>query len=200
MSIISSDRGTRRKPHDVRREALAIGRRLLLDGGPRALTLKAVAGAMNMSHANLIHHFGSAEAFQQDLKAEMISELTRAATAMVERSDEAEAGTVIDMVFDAYGSGGIGTLLAWSALFQPDQPVEGPLRAVQDLVAVLAQQMEGDGKAERARAMVCLVTSLALADSLIGRDLAQILGGGDRPVMRDLAALLLQRLAEPRRS
>lgn len=199
MSTITSDRAQRRKADQVRRHALEVGRRLLTSGGPGALTLKAIGAAMGMSHANLIHHFGSADSFQAELRGFMVDELTRAVTRRVEEGDPADAAALVDMVFDAYAEGGIGTLLAWSALTQARSGPSSPLQAVHELVAALETRIEGSDKTQRARAITCLVTSLALSQSLIGRELAEI-AGGDQRFMRDLALQVLLRLRdEPRR-
>ncbi len=200
MSTVASDRVGRRKAGDVRRQALAVGRRLLVGGGPGALTLKAVGAELKMSHANLIHHFGSAEAFQHDLKTFMAEELTRTVTALIEAGHRDDVGELVDLVFNAYAGGGIGILMAWSALTHTPERTREPLEAVGELVAVLESQMEGPDKARRARAMICFVTGLALADSLIGTGLAQI-AGGDRRTMRDLTVTLVNQLrrAEPDR-
>src|SRR5215467_12817137 len=94
----------RRKPDAVREEALATGCRLLAKGGPGAITLKAVGAEMGMSHANLIHHFGSAEAFQDQLKCRLVQELTQTATALVHRyrAGQIQIADIVDMVFAAY--------------------------------------------------------------------------------------------------
>src|SRR5215470_14584100 len=117
----------RRKPDAVREEALAIGRRLLAQGGPSAITLKAVGAEMGMSHANLIHHFGSAEAFKDQLKSALVQELTQTATALVHRYREGQVRItdIVDTVFAAYSSGGIGMLVAWSAMTKTGREDQG---------------------------------------------------------------------------
>ena len=40
---------------------------LLIEHGPQAVTLKAVAAAIGKTHANLLHHFGSAAGLQSAL-------------------------------------------------------------------------------------------------------------------------------------
>jgi AcrR family transcriptional regulator len=73
----------RRSPEDARREALAAARRILLEKGPDAVTLKAVGAEIGVSHANLIHHFGSAAGLQSALMGSMVRELTDALGAVV---------------------------------------------------------------------------------------------------------------------
>jgi TetR/AcrR family transcriptional regulator, repressor for neighboring sulfatase len=185
----------RRKPDSVREEALAIGRRLLLSGGPGAITLKAIGAEMGMSHANLIHHFGSAEGFQKQLKCTMVEELTRTVTALIDRyrAGEVRMAEIVDMVFKAYDSGGVGTLVAWSAMAQAGDGGHGPSEAMCDLVAVLEQLMGGAEASSRARAAFSFVTLLALGNSLIGKSLAKSIGS-DSHEIQDLTVWILEQL------
>ena len=186
----------RRKPDDVRREALEVGRSLLIAGGPAALTLKAVGAGMGMSHANLIHHFGSADAFQARLKDEMVLDLTRRATALVADAGDAEPDTtsIVNDVFDAYGTGGIGILMAWSILSGAPREKIGMGETTRALVAALEPRIPHADAAARAKKIVALVTMLALADGLIGASLADAVGD-DRHAMRALTIRLVEDLA-----
>jgi AcrR family transcriptional regulator len=62
-----SIRRERLKPEESRAAALEAARRLLIDHGPHAVTLKAVAAEIGKTHANLLHHFGSAAGLQAAL-------------------------------------------------------------------------------------------------------------------------------------
>lgn len=183
----------RRKPEAVRRAALEAGRRLLLDAGPRAITLKAVGAALGMTHANLIHHFGSADAFQTQLKDLMVQDLTRQITAIV-AGQAADTASVVGQVFDAYGRGGIAVLMAWSALSGAPYDETGIAATSRDLVAALTPRLEGPRAAERAREIVAFVTLLAFADGLIGGAMAEAVGG-ERDAVRTLTARLVDELA-----
>jgi AcrR family transcriptional regulator len=201
MSIKSSTPiERRRKPDAVREEAVATGRRLLAQGGPGAITLKAIGAEMGMSHANLIHHFGSAEALQDQLKSTLIEELTQTATELVRRyrAGEVRIADIVDTVFTAYSSGGIGTLVAWSAMTKTGQEHHGLNQAILELVTVLEGVMAGPQASSRARAAVSLVTYLALGDSLIGHSLAKTMGS-DKGEIRDLTVWILEQLHETRR-
>ena len=61
----------RLSPEASRMAALEAARSLLLEAGPQAVTLKAVAGRIGRTHANLLHHFGSASGLQRALAAYM---------------------------------------------------------------------------------------------------------------------------------
>ncbi len=175
-SVLPADR--RRKPDAVRRDALEIGRRLLIEGGPSAITLKAIGAELGMSHANLIHHFGSAEVFQAQLRDLMVQDLTRTVTGLLARhaSESVDAATIVDQVFAAYRSGGIGVLMAWSVLTGNAHETDELAQVIGELVAALESLIEGPESAARAREMVSLVTLLAFAESLIGKSLAKVVG------------------------
>jgi TetR/AcrR family transcriptional regulator, repressor for neighboring sulfatase len=192
-SLTSFDR--RRKPEAVRKEALEVGRRLLIAGGPTAITLKAIGAEMAMSHANLIHHFGSAEAFQKELKTSMVEELTRNVTELIRHGGVApDNGKIVDTVFTAYGRGGIGTLVAWLALSKSSDDGHELEPAIAELLAVIESLAEGPGAAMRGRASVLLVSALALGNSLFGKPLAKCVGS-DPQELRDLTVWILEQLA-----
>jgi TetR/AcrR family transcriptional regulator, repressor for neighboring sulfatase len=175
-SILPTDR--RRKPDAVRRDALEIGRRLLIEGGPSAITLKAIGTELGMSHANLIHHFGSAEVFQAQLRDLMVQDLTRTVTGLLAQHahENVDVATIVDKVFAAYRSGGIGVLMAWSVLTGNAHETDELAQVIGELVAALESLIEGPESAARAREMVSLVTLLAFAESLIGTSLAKVVG------------------------
>ena len=54
-------------PEESRSAAIEAARRILLEHGPQAVTLKAVAAEVGRTHANLLHHFGSAAGLQGEL-------------------------------------------------------------------------------------------------------------------------------------
>ena len=109
----------RLSPQESRSAAIQAARRLLLADGPQAVTLKAVAAEVGRTHANLLHHFGSAAGLQGDL-ARAIAEFghVKHQGRAVERAraGEAEARDIVDMTFDAFGREGAGALAAWMIL------------------------------------------------------------------------------------
>src|SRR3546814_16661435 len=63
-------------PQESRDAALEAARALLLESGPQAVTLKAVAARIGRTHANLLHHFGSAAGLQKALIERMAGAIT----------------------------------------------------------------------------------------------------------------------------
>ena len=61
-------------------------RDLLLEAGPQAVTLKAVAARIGRTHANLLHHFGSAAELQSALAEDISSQVTAQIADAVERA------------------------------------------------------------------------------------------------------------------
>ena len=57
----------RLSPEESRDAALEAARAILIEAGPQAVTLKAVAARIGRTHANLLHHFGSAAGLQRAL-------------------------------------------------------------------------------------------------------------------------------------
>ncbi|HBV12006.1 MAG TPA: TetR/AcrR family transcriptional regulator [Brevundimonas sp.] len=109
-------RRRRRSPEEARREALASARILLLSGGPNAVTLAAVAAEIGVTHANLIHHFGSAAGLQSALMGSMVADLSDA----------------LDAAAAAWTSGQVDAVMATYVHDEPllvflgDTPLKGP--------------------------------------------------------------------------
>jgi AcrR family transcriptional regulator len=197
MSISDSPpRQKRRKrtPEEAREEALAAARLLLLEGGPNAVTLAAVGRAIGMTHANVIHHFGSAAALQSDLMASMVRDLRDALEEAVvhARSDDAAPRRLVDIVFDAFGAGGAGSLAAWIALSGDLQHLETVRQAVVDLVAAIEEklQQQGDPAHSHVASAVLLIGLSAFGDALVGPSLRDMLGKDEESTRRIIARLL----------
>ena len=56
---------------ESRRAAMEAARALLIESGPQSVTLKAVSSRIGRTHANLLHHFGSAAGLQRALAAHL---------------------------------------------------------------------------------------------------------------------------------
>ena len=58
-------------PEESRAAAVTAARKLLISDGAAAVTLQAVAAMVGRTHANLLHHFGSAAGLQRALAEEI---------------------------------------------------------------------------------------------------------------------------------
>src|SRR5688500_1200189 len=114
MSIVRE----RLSPEDSRAAALEAARALLLEDGPQAVTLKAVGAKMGKSHANLLHHSGSAAGLQSELARHISDRVTAVIATVVVRARQGEADPreIVDRTFEAFDEEGAGALAAWMIL------------------------------------------------------------------------------------
>ena len=175
----------RLSPEESRAAALDAARRLLLADGPQAVTLKAVAGEIGRTHANLLHHFGSAAGLQGELARAIADSVTSSIAEAVERAraGEADARDIVDMTFDAFGREGAGALAAWMILSGNRDALNPILDSLHNLVAQLSAGHEDHQVAETTLALVLN----ALGDSLLGEPISQAFGLS-RDTARELAA------------
>jgi len=185
-------RRRKRMGDEVRDEALAAARSLLLSGGPASVTVANVGSALGMTHANVLHHFGSAASLQSALMGSMIRDLTSALDNVVEllKTDAAAPRTVADKVFDAFDKGGAGPLAAWIILSGDVKQLEPVREAVRALVEAIVGQSTDDAAPERVRAAVLMMAVSAFGDALIGPHVREMLDQDD-DAMRDLIARIL---------
>jgi AcrR family transcriptional regulator len=166
----------RRTSEDARSEALAAARRVLLELGPEALTLKAVAADVGVTHANLLHHFGSAGGLRTELMAMMLRDLSdsmREAVAKL-RAGEATMDQVVNLTFDAFDAGGAGHLAAWMVLNRDTDRLEPIGEVVRELAAAIVIPERSD-QVQRA---ILFLTMMAFADGVIGKYLRPMLDQG----------------------
>jgi AcrR family transcriptional regulator len=175
----------RLNPEESRSAALEAARRLLLEQGPQAITLKAVAAEVGRTHANLLHHFGSAAGLQADLVRSIAGRVTASIADSVERArlHETDPREIVDRTFDAFDREGAGALAAWMILSGNRDALDPILEALRGLVAQLSVGHEAHHVGETT---LWLVLS-ALGDSLLGAPIADALGL-DRDAARTVAA------------
>ena len=179
----------RLSPEKSRSTALEAARRLLLTDGPQAVTLKAVAAAIGRTHANLLHHFGSAAGLQGELARSIAESVTARIADAVERarSGETDARDIADETFDAFGREGAGALAAWMILTGNRDALNPILDSLRGLVAQLTVGHEDHHVGETTLWLVLL----ALGDSLLGLSIAETLGL-DSDTAREIAAKRLR--------
>ena len=178
---------------ESRSVALEAARTLLLEDGPQAVTLKAVAAEIGKSHANLLHHFGSAAGLQTAL-AELISNRVVAGIAdavLRSRAQEADPIEIVDRTFDAFGKEGAGALAAWMILSGDRESLNPVLEAIHKLVDQIGTGHEDRPVHDHTLGLVLM----ALGDSLLGGPMAGALG-----LPRERAREIATQLLTPRRS
>ena len=188
---------TRLSPEESRSAALEAARELLLAEGPSAVTLKAVSAKVGRTHANLLHHFGSAAGLQGALARSIADSVTTTiAEAVVRaRSGEADARAIVDGTFDAFGKQGAGPLAAWMILTGNRDALNPILDSIHDLVAELSVGHEDH---QVAQSTLLLVLN-ALGDALLGPAIADALGL-PHDTARELAAERLRARIEAQKT
>lgn len=188
-------------PEESRGFALQAARALLIETGPQSVTLKAVSARIGRTHANLLHHFGSASGLQKALAehlarsvCETIIDAVRAS-----RAGLGSAREVVDLAFDAFDREGAGALTSWMLLTGNEDALDPIISTIHELVDELAPE-EADHGAEGAQNIhrdTLTLVLMALGDALIGGALAKSLGL-PRDAARERAAVMLESsLADP---
>ncbi|MEH3036011.1 MAG: TetR family transcriptional regulator [Sphingomonas adhaesiva] len=194
----------RLSPEASREAALEAARALLVEIGPQAVTLKAVAARIGRTHANLLHHFGSADGLQKALIASMAERIVGTIRDAVMRAREIhDPAEVVDLTFDAFGqAGGAGALASWMILNGNEDALDPILRAIHDLVEDLGaehEQAQG-GKGVPIHDETLQLVLMALGDALLGASMARALGlPRDRARVIARQMLLADRGASPPR-
>jgi len=170
---------------ESRSAALNAARLLLLEQGPHAVTLKAVAAKVGRTHANLLHHFGSAAGLQASLARLIADRVTDNIAESVgrARARETDAREVVDRTFDAFDKEGAGALAAWMILSGNKDALDPILEALRKLVAQLSVGHEDHHVGET----TLWIVLAALGDALLGAPIADALGL-ERDTARSVAA------------
>lgn len=186
--------GRARLPQKESREkALAAARAILIEQGPQAVTLKAVAARVGRTHANLLHHFGTAHGLQTELARTIGEQVTRkiGEAVLTVRRGEADPRSIVDMAFDAFAKEGVGPLCSWMALSGDFKALAPILKAIHGLVDELA-----DPEHTTVPQITLSLTLTALGDTLLGAAMADELGL-PRESAREIALQQLMSMVGP---
>lgn len=166
-------------PEESRSSALQAARALLIETGPQSVTLKAVAARIGRTHANLLHHFGSASGLQKELArhlAETVCESIKDAV----RASRAGLGSpreVVDLAFDAFDKEGAGALASWMILTGNEDALSPIVETIHELVDEIApEEAETHVDLMRVHEDTLALVLMAMGDALIGSALARSLG------------------------
>lgn len=171
MSIVRK----RLSPEASKSAALEAARDLLIEAGPQAVTLKAVSGRIGKTHANLLHHFGSAAGLQKALAKSLAEAICVdiAAAVIKSRSGEGSPRDVVDLAFDAFDRQGAGALAGWMILSGNEDALNPIVETIHNLVDDLAIGGHEDRLLHDDTLTLVL---MALGDALLGAPLAKALG------------------------
>lgn len=168
----------RLSPEESRSSALQAARALLIEAGPQAVTLKAVAGRIGRTHANLLHHFGSAAGLQKELArflTETVCETIKQAVD-ANRAGLGSAREVVDLAFDAFDKEGAGALASWMILTGNEDALEPIVGTIHQLVEDIAVDGAALSSVDHLREDTLSLVLLAMGDALIGKALSGSLG------------------------
>ena len=170
MSIVRK----RLTPEESRDAAIDAARALLVEQGPQAVTLKAVAARIGRTHANLLHHFGSAADLQKALITHLADSITAQIGAAAKRArvGEADPREVVDLTFDAFAHGA-GAMATWMILSGNHDALDPVLNAIHRLVDELAEDADS-GKLIYEDTLQLVL--MAMGDALLGKAMASALG------------------------
>ena len=169
---------------ESRAAAVAAARALLLDQGAAAITLKAVAGKIGRTHANLLHHFGSVAGLHRALAEDIAVTVSDSITSAIasRRKGLATERDVVDAMFDAFADQGAGELIGWIALTRQ----RDALKPVIDTIAAIVADFAAAGDQRPMDKVTLGLVLLAVGDSLVGEEVAQGTGQA-RAAVREIA-------------
>jgi len=182
----------RLSPADSRRVALQAAREILIDCGPQAVTLKAVAARVGRTHSNLLHHFGSAAGLQKALAGHLGQTVcaTIEEAVSARRAGLGSAREIVDLIYDAFDREGAGALASWMTISGNEDALDPIFEAIHTLVERIGSN---DDERLVLREATMLLVLQALGQAMVGTCLADSL---DLPIghARELAARQLDLL------
>ena len=166
----------RLSPEDARAAAVEAAHRLLIEDGAAAITLKAVAKRVGRTHANLLHHFGSAAGLHRALAEEIARRVSASITAAIasRRRGEATPRDVVDATFDSFARDRVGELIGWIALTRQREA----LAPVTETIAAILADFRAAGDPRPMDRVILGLVLLAIGDSLVGKEIAAATGDG----------------------
>jgi AcrR family transcriptional regulator len=134
-----------------------------------------VAGRIDRTHANLLHHFGSAAGLQKALAAYLAETVCATIGAKMAESPPGERNVreIVDLAFDAFDSGGAGALATWMAATGNEDALDPIVEAIHKLIDGMAPD------AHEKRLMhedTLALVLMALGDAQLGGAMAEALG------------------------
>jgi AcrR family transcriptional regulator len=172
--VVSIVAKKRLSPEESRSAALEAARTILVEMGPAAVTLKAVAARIDRTHANLLHHFGSAAGLQKALAAYQAETVCATIGRKMAESPPGERNVreIVDLAFDAFNEGGAGALATWMAATGNDDALDPIVEAIHRLIDGMAPD------AHEKRLMhedTLALVLMALGDAQLGGPMAEAL-------------------------
>lgn len=165
----------RRSADESRAHILEVAARRLREQGLEGLNITGVAEDAGLSHATLIHHFGSSggmrDALADKMTQELVTDLMDAMNAGV------DPGNVAKNVFSALAEGGHAKLLAWRAVEGHDDPSNQlVVRELFDKLLTTTQKVIDIDSREELQRIILLVATAAIGYGIAGEVLTNVMG------------------------
>ncbi|MAW28203.1 MAG: hypothetical protein CMP98_05340 [Gammaproteobacteria bacterium] len=182
-SASTKSKRVRRSPEAARQLILSTAADRLANMGLTGLNISGVAEAAGMSHATVIHHFGSTTAMRQALLSYMTTALltdVREALARQDSPDQVLAG-----LFEKLSTNNHGRLAAWLTLEHQDvtisEAIDDSNNSVEALFSGIIEAIsDGEGATpaacQEARLRVFLIATAAMGLGVCGDSLANLIG------------------------
>ena len=192
-------RRVRRTSEQAREEILAVARTRLLEHGIEGLKIADVARDLRMSHATLLHHFGSSEGMRTALITRMGADVLTELLATMDgaQASESQRARWLSTTFATLAEQRHGQLFAWLAL-QPGQTGADQVGPTANLFGELLGRMRKVMPLREAQFVVTLVVTSAIGMGVSRGWLGAMGLPADEPAIagfvRQLAALLTVQL------
>jgi AcrR family transcriptional regulator len=164
----------RRAPLDMREQALAAARHLIVERPDEALTMRAVADATGVTHPNLSHHFGSLAGLHAALAEELIRELLAGLRTLgLDVNNNDDYGDLVERVFELFDRKGLGRVLGW--LVRSGETAR--LKPVNELLGQFIEELAHGRSNNEARIIArdaLILSFAAFAESSVGPLLGSI--------------------------
>lgn len=189
----------RLSPEESREIALIAAKDLLIETGPQSVTLKAVSNRIGKTHANLLHHFGSASGLQEQLAEYLVKSVCENIGIAINKIYDGELPTrdLADMIFDAFNRDGAGALTSWMLLTGNEDALNPIVGVIHDLVDQIIQDNSEYRENDTAlREDTLQLVLLSMGDALLGAPLAESLGLPRDSARKIAESILAQRLKD----
>ena len=165
----------RRSPEESKSLILKTAADRLTEFGLEGLNISGVAKAAGMSHATVIHHFGSTAAMREALLQQMTDSLLSDVISAL--NEDVQPDEVLSRLFSTLSQGGHGRLLAWLALDHQGISVLPSESNTSELFRSIIEAIsEVPGEETDAKLRVLLVATAAMGLSICGDALSNLIG------------------------
>lgn len=165
----------RRTPEAAKANILEAAEKRLREHGLEGLNVTAVAAEAGISHATLLHHFGSVDGMREALADQMFLSLIKDIVDAVGAREPPDK--VTERLFKTLSEGGHATLLAWRKVDGSRQRKDSaPLSALFDRLMASATESLDPEDAADVRRWFYIMSCAAIGHGLSGNVLASVLG------------------------